>query len=88
MHTALTTVRSSDRDTAVYVVDPTTIDNHLPLGERVSLRLAVWLLVRSAHIAAKLGDRQERSRDFRNLCERESRERAAQHATHLYTQLH
>lgn len=87
MHTALTTVRSTDRDTAVYVVDPTTIDNHLPLSERVSLRLAVWLLVHSAHVAARVGDRQNHSRRFEDARTREHRERTALRATILGSHL-
>jgi hypothetical protein len=81
MHTALTTVRSTDRDAPVYVVDPTTIDNQLPLGERVSLRIAVWLLVHSAHIAR--ADRQTHAHDYHRAQERERRERYALRATVL-----
>jgi hypothetical protein len=79
MHTALTTVRSLDRDTTVYVVDPTTIDDRLPLAERLSLRLAVWLLVRSAHTVH--ADRQAHARRHRNTQDREHRERTALRAT-------
>jgi hypothetical protein len=85
MHTALSTVRSTDRDTTVYVVDPTTIDRHLPIGERVSLRLAVWLLVHSAHLAQR--DRQTQSRHHENTCEREHREQYALRATVLGSHL-
>jgi hypothetical protein len=85
MHTALSTVRSTDRDATVYVVDPTTIDHHLPLGERLSLRLAVWLLVRSASLAQV--DRQNRSRHHENARDREHREHYALRATVLGTHL-
>ena len=81
MHTALSTVRSTDRDATVYVVDPTTIDHHLPLGERLSLRLALWLLVHSAHLAQ--ADRQNRSRHHENARDREHREHYALRATVL-----
>lgn len=87
MHTALTTVRSTDRDTALYLVDPTTIDNRLPLNERVSLRLAVWLLVHSARVAAKAGDRQAQTRHFEDAQRREHRERTALRATVLGSHL-
>jgi hypothetical protein len=79
MHSALTTVRSTDRDTTVYVVDPATIDHGLPLGERLSLRLAVWLLVHSAHLVH--ADRQTHARRHRNMQDREHRERTALRAT-------
>lgn len=85
MHTALSTVRSTDQDATVYIVDPTTIDHHLPLGERLSLRLAVWLLVRGARLAH--ADRQIHARHHENARDREHREHYALRATVLGSHL-
>ncbi len=52
---------------------------HVGLADRLSLRLGLWLLLRSARQNESRSDRVAHAGRLRTECEREARELAAQH---------
>jgi len=83
MHTALTRART------VLVaphLDESLVDHRLTLAERLSLRLGLWLLLRSTRRLADdapVADRASLATAREALIAREQRERAWRHAAHL-----
>jgi hypothetical protein len=68
------TVRAPD----VLTVAPVPSDVRLTVTDRLSLRLGLWLLLRSARRLQRPGDHSEHSRRRRNETARVARERHAE----------